>query len=126
MQVYPKRGVAETADAPVSGTGGVIRAGSTPAAPTIGGPMDIPETVCVLGVPYRVERGGCEPDENGWCSPSKRVIAIREGLCPEEEAQTFLHELLHAILQQLARTDEYEDEHLVQGLAIGLHQALFR
>ena len=67
--------------------------------------MDIPETVCVLGVPYTVERGGCEPDENGWCSPSKRVIAIREGLCPEEEAQTFLHELLHAILNQLSRDD---------------------
>ena len=87
--------------------------------------MDIPETVKVLGVPYTVERGGCEPDENGWCSPSKRVIAIREGLCPEEEAQTYLHELLHAILLQLARTDEYADEQLVQGMAIGLHQALF-
>lgn len=86
--------------------------------------MDIPGTVSVLGVPYRVERGGCEPDENGWCSPSKRVIAIREGLGAEEEAQTFLHELLHAILQQLAR-DEYDDEQLVQGVAIGLHQALF-
>ena len=87
--------------------------------------MDIPEAVCVLGVPYTVERGGCEPDENGWCSPSKRVIAIREGLCPEEEAQTFLHELLHAILNQLSRDDEYADEQLVQGIAIGLHQALF-
>lgn len=87
--------------------------------------MDIPETVVVLGVPYKVERGGCEPDEDGYCSPSKRVIAIREGLGAESEAQTFLHELLHAILHQLARNDEYQDEQLVQGIAIGLHQALF-
>ena len=87
--------------------------------------MDIPETVVVLGVPYKVERGGCEPDEDGYCSPSKRVIAIREGLGSESEAQTFLHELIHAILHQLARYEEYEDEQLVQGIAIGLHQSLF-
>lgn len=87
--------------------------------------MDIPNSVSVLGIPYKVEHGGCEPDEDGWCSPSKRVIGIREGLCREKEEQTFLHELLHAILQQLAR-EEYEDEQLVQGLAIGLHQSLFQ
>ena len=87
--------------------------------------MEIPASVDVLGVPYRVERGGCDPDVNGLCSPARRVIAIREGLCPEQEAQVFLHELVHAILDQLSRTDEYEDEQLVQGIAIGLHQALF-
>lgn len=86
--------------------------------------MDIPESVDVLGVTYRVEFGGCEPDEDGFCSPSKLVIGIREGLCPEKEAQVFLHELVHAILEQLAR-EEYADEQLVQGIAIGLHQALF-
>lgn len=87
--------------------------------------MDIPDTVNVLGVPYSVVRGGVEPDESGSCSPSSRVIRLREGLCPEEEAQTYLHELVHAILAGLARTDEYSDETLTQGLAIGLHMALF-
>lgn len=87
--------------------------------------MDIPESVIVLGVPYSVVRGGVEPDENGSCSPSARMIRLREGLCPEDEAQTFLHELVHAILAGLARVDEYEDETLTQGLAIGLQMALF-
>ena len=86
--------------------------------------MDIPESVDVLGVTYRVEIGGCEPYENGFCSPSKLLIGIRDGLNAEKQAQVFLHELVHAILEQLAR-EEYEDEQLVQGLAIGLHQALF-
>lgn len=86
--------------------------------------MDIPRTVNVLGIPYQVEFGGCEPDENGFCSPTKRLIGIRDGMCPEQESQVFLHELVHAILEQLSR-DEYEDERLVQGIAIGLHQALF-
>lgn len=87
--------------------------------------MRIPDTVSVFGIPYRVEYGGCESDENGSCSPSLRVIRVREGLCPEQEQQVFLHELLHAVLAGLARDDEYQDEYLVQGLAIGLHQALF-
>lgn len=86
--------------------------------------MDIPDSVNVLGVTYRVEFGGCEPDEDGFCSPSKLLIGIRDGLSAEQQAQAFLHELVHAILGQLAR-EEYEDEQLVQGLAIGLHQALF-
>ena len=87
--------------------------------------MDIPEKVTVLGVPYTVEIGGIEPDENGTCSPSTRKIRLREGMCPEETAQTYLHELVHAILAGLARNEEYEDETLTQGLAIGLQMALF-
>ena len=50
--------------------------------------MDIPNSVNVLGIPYKIERGGCEPDEDGYCSPSKRVIGIREGLCREKEAMS--------------------------------------
>ena len=87
--------------------------------------MDIPEKVTVLGVPYTVEIGGVEPDEDGSCSPSKLLISIREGMCREKEEQVFLHELVHAILAGLACDEQYEDERLVQGLAIGLHQALF-
>lgn len=87
--------------------------------------MEIPEKVMVLGIPYSVVRGGVEPDENGSCSPSSRTIRIREGLRAEDEAQTYLHELVHAVLAGLARTDEYGDETLVQGLAIGIQMALF-
>ncbi len=84
----------------------------------------LPNAIVVLGIPYNVEVGDTEPGENGYCSPSKRVIGIRRGLCPEEEAQVFLHEVVHAVLAGLAYDDLYEDERLVQGLAIGLHQAL--
>ncbi|MFR5000288.1 MAG: hypothetical protein ACLUCU_07535 [Slackia sp.] len=86
--------------------------------------MDIPKSVNVLGIPYRVEFGGVEPDENGSCSPSKRLISIRAGMCAEEETQVFLHEVVHAILAGLSYDDRTRTG-LVQGLAIGLHQALF-
>lgn len=80
--------------------------------------------VNVLGVPYLIVEGGTEPDEDGSCSPSMRTIRVREGLCPEKRSQVPYHELLHAILDQLAYAELYGDERLVQGLAIGLHQAL--
>lgn len=83
-----------------------------------------PQTVNVLGLAYEVRVGGCEPGEDGFCSPSKQLICIREGLSKEKAHQVYLHELIHAILDQLAFTDLYEDERLVQGLAIGLYQAL--
>lgn len=90
----------------------------------IGGAPMLPNTVSILGIPYKVERGGVEPGENGSCSPSTRTIRVRNGLCPEEEAQVYIHEVVHAVLAGLACYDLYEDERLVQGLAIGLHQAL--
>lgn len=86
--------------------------------------MDDSRTINVLGVPYQIVIGGTEPGEDGSCSPSLRTIRIRDGLCPEKMSQVIYHELVHAILDQLSYSDLYEDECLVQGLAIGLHQAL--
>ena len=83
-----------------------------------------PSEIHVLGIPYRIERGGVEPGENGFCSPSKRVIGIREGLCEDEELQVFLHEVVHAVLAGLAYHDLYEDESFVQGMAIGLQSVI--
>ena len=75
----------------------------------------IPNTVSMLGIPYQVEYGGCEPDENGSCSPSLRVIRIREGLCMEQEQQVFLHELII----DLAHTGSgiYDDINATKALA---------
>lgn len=85
--------------------------------------MTIPDNVDILGMPYAVVRDQCEEDENGFCSPSRRVICVREGLPDGYAAQVYLHELIHAVLFQLMR-EEGEDEQLVQGLAIGLSKAL--
>ena len=46
-------------------------------------------------------------------------------MCRQREEQAFLHELVYAILAGFACDEHYQDERLVQGLAIGLHQALF-
>lgn len=85
----------------------------------------VPKRVLVLGVPYSVKFDDAETDEDGSCDPSLRKIQIRKEMCKEMTVQVYLHELVHAILAQLGYDEEYEDERLVQGLAIGLHQALF-
>lgn len=86
--------------------------------------MDIPERIIILGIEYEIRHEDLE-NEDGYISPKKQVIGIRRGMQHDREAQTFLHELVHGILDQLGYGELYEDEHLVQGLAIGLHQALF-
>lgn len=86
--------------------------------------FELPRHVDVLGVRYSVSEDSVEPGEDGYCSPARCRIGVRPGLPLDKRRQVFLHELVHAILDQLACEDEYADERLVQGLAIGLDQAL--
>ena len=85
--------------------------------------MEIPATVDILGIPYEVVTEDMEDGEDGCISPRKQRITLREGMCDEKRTQVYLHELVHGILDQLGYSELYEDERLVQGLAIGLHQA---
>lgn len=86
--------------------------------------MELPATVDILGIPYEVVTEEMEDGEDGCISPRKQRITLREGMCEDKRAQVYLHELVHGILDQLGYAELYEDERLVQGLAIGLHQAL--
>lgn len=85
--------------------------------------MEIPTRINILGVPYDVLEDSLE-DENGYISPKKQVIVLNSNLERRKREQVFLHEVVHGILDQLCYSDLYENECLVQGLAIGLHQAL--
>lgn len=86
--------------------------------------MIIPKKVDILGIPYEIAVEEMEDGEDGYISPKKQRITLREGMCDEKRTQVYLHELVHGILDQLGYSELYEDERLVQGLAIGLHQAL--
>lgn len=86
--------------------------------------LDVPKKVNVLGIAYTVTEGYLA-DADGCIEPSKQRIVLSEEMSREKKEQVFLHELIHGILDQLGYSDECGDEKLVQGLAIGLHQALF-
>lgn len=86
--------------------------------------MDIPTRVCILGIPYEVSFEPMEDGEEGCISPRAQRITLRRGMTREKTEQVYLHELVHGILDQLGFSELYEDEQLVQGLAVGLYMAL--
>lgn len=87
--------------------------------------MRIPKSVRILGITYRVSTKDLG-NEDGFIIPRKQRIVLGKHLSPEKAKQVLLHEVIHGILDQLGYLDLYEDERLVQGLAIGLHQALWQ
>lgn len=83
----------------------------------------VPGSVNVLGITYVVRRKSLPDGEDGYIVPRKQRIVLGRHLSEEKAQQVLMHEVVHGILDQLGYLDLYEDEHLVQGLAIGLHQA---
>lgn len=81
-------------------------------------------TVSILGITYRVRCKKLPDGEDGYIVPKKQLIVLGKHLSDEKAEQVLIHEVVHGILDQLGYLDLYEDEHLVQGLAIGLHEAL--
>lgn len=89
--------------------------------------MEIPERVEVLGISYGVRVGGrVSPSEElyGMVDNRAQEIVLDGSLARDKLEQTYLHELVHAILHQLACQEACDDERLVQGIALGLHGAL--
>ena len=87
-------------------------------------PKGVPRRVSILGITYEVRRRSLPEGQDGYIVPRKQRIVLGRHLSDEKAQQVLLHEVVHGILDQLGYLDLYEDEHLVQGLAIGLHEAL--
>jgi len=84
-------------------------------------------TVNILGVPYTVKRVPYVSREEyraGEIDFEAQEIKLLDSLKRETAAITLFHEVIHGILSGLKYLDESDDEKLVQGLAIGLYQAL--
>jgi len=84
-------------------------------------------TINILGIPYTVKRVPYI-DRNlyraGEINFETQEIKLLDTLKEETAGITFFHELIHGILTGLNYLNETDDEKLVQGLAIGLYQAL--
>jgi hypothetical protein len=81
----------------------------------------------ILGIPYTVERVPYI-DRNeyraGEINFEAQEIKLLDTLKDAMAGTTFFHELIHGILMGLKFIDESNNEQLVQGLAVGLYQAL--
>lgn len=87
----------------------------------------IPNKVKVAGIDYQViKKPYVEINNNrsyrGKCESNLGVIELSEGMGTDVEEQVFVHELVHACLDQ-AGYDEH-DEDLVNRFSIVLHQVL--
>lgn len=85
----------------------------------------IPDKVDILGLEYSVklkDRVSREDDCNGMIYYDSQEIIIDKHLKKGKQEQVFIHELIHGILEQLGYDDTNNDEHLVQSLAVSLHQ----
>lgn len=90
--------------------------------------LHIPQQVSIFGLVYKiqmVDRISRESSLDGEMSPLEQVIRIDRPMNPERAKRVFLHEVVHALVDQLGYQVGNEDERMVQGLAIGLHQALY-
>jgi hypothetical protein len=85
------------------------------------------QTVNILGLTHKVEivpNLSANWDTLGDISYNEQLIRLDAGLSEERRDVVLLHEIVHGILNGLRYTAENADEKLVQGLAIGLYQAL--
>ena len=85
--------------------------------------MKRPRSIKVLNLDYRVV--WCDADwrdqteSHGQCSYAKQTIRIQRTL-PQVEADTLLHEVLHAISDSMSLDDNSTEEDFVSRLATGL------
>lgn len=87
----------------------------------------LPENIEILGLAFDVVETPVVNHEqlrDGEIDYRNQVIRIDAGLSDAAKEQVLLHEIIHGVLTQLGFDEETGDERLVQGLAVGLHQAL--
>ncbi len=84
----------------------------------------LPKEVTVLGITYRVEEVeyiSKEAFRIGEINYTEQVIKIDRSLSEQKKGQVFMHELIHAVLDELGMSDWSANEHAVQNLAAVLY-----
>jgi Zn-dependent peptidase ImmA (M78 family) len=89
----------------------------------------LPKKIRVMGKNlriYRKPRVDMPEEATGFYHRDRSLIGIAQGLSPAEEADTVLHEILHAIVAHSVpgEMDEASEEKVVYALASGLYAVL--
>lgn len=85
--------------------------------------MIIPQVVKILGQEYKIEFLGNKKKRDfiGRCFPHANIIQLDENLCQDKTGEVFLHEVLHAIDENLELGIKHKS---VNRLAIAIYQFL--
>lgn len=95
--------------------------------------MKIPQKIQVGGITYQVE--DVEPDSHelvngttiGHIYYDKQLIVLAKNMRGDRKAQTFTHEIIHAILLAMGISGEQEivlDERFIDAFSSYLHQVM--
>ena len=88
--------------------------------------MKIPKTIKIGNLIYKVRSQTAEGNDDyyGGSNEKYQWIELNFKLGEDKLLETFLHEIIHQILEQKKFTNETGDEKLVSTLASGLYQVL--
>ncbi len=88
--------------------------------------MSLPRKFTILHRTYKISRVTKvdEDDSYGEFDYSSCTIKIKKGLSPDDEYQTFLHEVVHAILSELSYDNLNNDERFVDVFSKALYQII--
>ncbi|MFE4201114.1 ImmA/IrrE family metallo-endopeptidase [Aneurinibacillus aneurinilyticus] len=87
--------------------------------------MMLPDKIKIAGVNYAVERAeelNNDPGDMGECIYQKALIRIKSNMAMDKQHQTFIHEMLHACIEEAGFGEQ--DEDFVNRVSIILHQVL--
>lgn len=90
--------------------------------------MNIPESVKILGLIYKVEQVECidvkNEDTVGQADHNNLVIKLKSSLSSTQKENTLIHEIVHSILESLGDHELSDDEKFVYRFSSVLHQVL--
>lgn len=87
----------------------------------------LPESIIILGIPYKIERAAyISKDEYllGQIDFIGQKILIDEALSEEKANTVLLHEMIHGIFESLGMGEENQNEPMVQSLATAIYVCL--
>lgn len=77
----------------------------------------VPKSFELGGLRWRVEELEVIPGAMGACSNQEAKIVLLKSLAPEVKMQTFLHELVHAVLFSMGKSADQHDEQFTDAFA---------
>ena len=88
--------------------------------------MEIPKSFQIFGETWKVKQlvKVDKKDNLGECDLANNIIKIKKCLNQEQKEQTYLHEVMHCILDNLGHDELCMNEVLVDTIAKALHQII--
>lgn len=88
--------------------------------------LKIPKEFYIFNEKYKVRQYKKIDDEGSWGEHDFNINTIKllRGLEDNQKERTFLHEVMHCVLEQLSYDKLSQDEKFVDQIATALHQVL--